>query len=285
MPSRLSRPGSLAIASSSSCCTASCFWGATNASKSHTHGKAGCVTSSGVCRGPQHLRLAHHRAQHAQRLGGGLAARCEVVERDAVDGGLGVGEVGEDLDQVHVADDEPGRGAPAPHESRSVGGRRRRDRRARPLYYQPKTPRFQTSAALVPPVLVRAAPGLEAVPLAGRVGVVGRRHAEHAAEVDEVLLRGGLSCAARSHATSRRSRRRRASGGLRSCGFLEWLAAPDKLLPGLDVQDSVQLRRVLGIGASLIELPLGQALRCLLEEPLGKEGGSGEVSIRERRVG
>ena len=59
--------------------------------------------------GPQRLGVKHDRAKDAERLGGAFAALGEVVEGEFVDGGTGAGEVGVDLDAVHVADDERGR--------------------------------------------------------------------------------------------------------------------------------------------------------------------------------
>ena len=57
-----------------------------------------------------------------------------------------------------------------------------------PLYSQAKWWRFQTSAQPSPPVSLRA-PALEAVVLAGRVGLRWRRLVQQPAQVDEVLLR------------------------------------------------------------------------------------------------
>ena len=59
-----------------------------------------------------------------------------------------------------------------------------------PLYSQAKWWRFQTSAQPSPPVSLRAPP-LEAVRLAGRIGLGRRRLVQQPAEVDEVLLRRG----------------------------------------------------------------------------------------------
>ena len=138
----------------------------------------------------QRLRLAHHRAQDAQRSRGLVPAGSKVFERQRVDDGTGVGEVGMDLDPVHVADDERGRilQVLAVVKQLPIGGGE------------------VGVVALVLPTEVSALPdvgptpvpgaqsfgaGLEGVPLAGRIGLVRRLDAEHAAEVDEVLLRGG----------------------------------------------------------------------------------------------
>ena len=100
-----------------------------------------------------------------------------------------VGEVGVDLEAVEVADDEQRRvlKSLAVLQELLVGGGQ------------------VLVLALVLPGEVAALPDvgeaiaadgllgalLEGVPVAGRVGLVGGRHAEHAAEVDEVLLGGG----------------------------------------------------------------------------------------------
>ena len=57
----------------------------------------------------QRLGVERDGAEHPQRFGRALVAGGEVVEGDAVDLGAGAGEVGVDLDAVHVADDERGR--------------------------------------------------------------------------------------------------------------------------------------------------------------------------------
>ena len=138
----------------------------------------------------QRLGLAHHGAEDAQRSGGVLG---EIVEGDGVDDGLGVGEVGVDLDHVHVADDERGRVLKilAVVEQLAVGGGQ------------------IGVGALVLPAEVAALPDIgPALPagaetlcarLKGVVGagrrIVGRGHAQHSAEVDEVLLRRGALAA------------------------------------------------------------------------------------------
>ena len=151
---------------------------------------ASSVTSVWRLLRPQRRRFAQHGAQHMQRLGRALAAPGEVLERDVVDGGLGAGEVGVDLVQVHVADDEQRRVLDrlAVVEQLAVGGTKVG---VRALI-------FPAGDAAFPDVGGARAAGagtlgasLEAVPLAGGVRVVGRRHAEHSAEVAEVLLRGG----------------------------------------------------------------------------------------------
>ena len=138
----------------------------------------------------QLLGVEHDGAEHAQRLGRALVARCEDVEGDAMDLRAGAREVGVDLDQVHIADDERGRVLEvlAVVEQLAVGGG---EVGVRALVLPAK------AAALpdVGPALAAGAgafrAGLESVGLAAGIALVGRRHVEQAAKVDEVLLRGG----------------------------------------------------------------------------------------------
>ena len=138
---------------------------------------------------PQRRRLGHHRAQHAQRLRRALPAGGQVVERHAVDAGPGVGEVGVDLDAVHVAHHQQGRILQrlAVVEQLAIGGRQVA---ARPLVL----PAEVAPLPDVGPALAAARPRrprLERVAPPRRVRLVGRRHAQQPAEVDEVLLRRG----------------------------------------------------------------------------------------------
>ena len=142
----------------------------------------------------QVLRFDHHGAKDAHGLGGLVAAGGEVVEGDLVDAGSSVGEVGVDLDAVHVADDEGGRVFEvfAVVEELAVGGGE------------------VGAVALVLPAEVSALPdvgpalsagaealgaGLEGVGLACGVGFSGGLDAEEPAEVEEVFLGGGALAA------------------------------------------------------------------------------------------
>ena len=106
-----------------------------------------------------------------------------------MDLGAGAGEVGVDLDQVHIADDERGRVLEvlAVVEQLAVGGG---EVGVRALVL----PAEAAAPPDVGPALAAGAgpfrAGLEGIRLAAGVALVGRRHAEQAAEVDEVLLRG-----------------------------------------------------------------------------------------------
>ena len=110
-----------------------------------------------------------------------------------MDGGARAGEVGVDLDAVHVADDERGRVLQilAVVEQLAV---RRREVGVRALVL----PAEVTALPDVGPALPARAQALGAR-LEGVVGargqVVGCPHAEHPAEIDEVLLRRRLLAA------------------------------------------------------------------------------------------
>ena len=135
----------------------------------------------------QALGIGEDGAQDAQRL-----ARIgrQIVEGEAVHPRHGVGEVGVDLEAGEIAHHQQRRvtqSLAVAVELRVGGGE-------------------VLALALVLPGEVVAHPDvgealaalglagslLEGVPLAGRVGVVGRGLAEHPAQVDEVLLRRGL---------------------------------------------------------------------------------------------
>ena len=144
--------------------------------------------------GPERLRLDHDRAEHAERLGGLVAAGPELVERDGEHGGPGAGEVGVDLDAVHVANDERGRVLEvlAVVEELLVRGG---EVGVRALVLPPEVPALPDVG---PALTARTQPlraRLERVGLAGGVGFIGRGHVQQAAEVDEVLLRGGALAA------------------------------------------------------------------------------------------
>ena len=144
--------------------------------------------------GPQRLGVEHDGAQHAQRLGGAFPARVEVIERHDVNRWPGVGEGGVDLDAIHVADDQQRRiiERVAVVDELLV---RRGEVRVRAFVLPGEVPALPD----VRPALAAGAEpfraGLERVRLAGRIGLVRRRHAEQAAEVDEVLLRRGALAA------------------------------------------------------------------------------------------
>jgi len=114
----------------------------------------------------------------------------QVVERDGVELGAEVGEVGPDLDRVEVGDDEERRVAQvlAVAEQLEVGG----------LEVLALALVLPAEEVLLPDVREPVAAGglgdglLEGVGLAGRIRLVGRRLAEHPAQVDEVFLGGGL---------------------------------------------------------------------------------------------
>ena len=134
--------------------------------------------------GPQPLRVAHRPLQRVPRRGLG-----EILERELVETADAVGPVGADAETDHVRDDQ----------KRRVLQRKRvlpqlPERRIEvgvPALVLPgevvALPDVCPSAAAV--VLSRAA--LEAVAFASRIGVGGRGLAQHPAQVDEVLLRGG----------------------------------------------------------------------------------------------
>ena len=129
--------------------------------------------------------MLHESAQEAQRL---LGLGEQVVQGEPVDRGGRVGEVGVDLEAVEVADHQEGRVVQrfAVLQQLAVGGGQ------------------VLALALVLPGEVAALPHvgeavaalhlagalLEGVVLAGGVGLVRSGHAQHAAQVDEVLLGG-----------------------------------------------------------------------------------------------
>ena len=114
----------------------------------------------------------------------------QVVEGDGVELRAEVGEVGPDLDRVEVGDDEERRVAQvlAVAEQLDVGG----------LQVLALALVLPAEEVLLPDVGEAVSPTrlgdglLEGVVVAGRVGLVGRRLAEHPAQVDEVFLGGGL---------------------------------------------------------------------------------------------
>ncbi len=136
--------------------------------------------------GPERFRVAHDRVEDAERL---LRCRREVGEREPMDARGRAREVRVHFEAVEVADDEEGRVVErlAVVVQLAVGGRE------------------VLALALVLPGEVAALPDvgeavtsaellgtlLERVRVAGRIGLVRRRHAEHPAQVDEVLLGGG----------------------------------------------------------------------------------------------
>ena len=151
---------------------------------------AAWVTSSGVCcgRSDSGSLITARRMRSASAVLSPPSARSSSVS--VVNGRSGVGEVGVDLDPVHVANDERGRILQvfAVVKQLPIGGGE------------------VGVVALVLPAEVFALPdvgptpiasaqsfgaGLERVPLTACIGLVRRLHAEQATEVDEVLLRGG----------------------------------------------------------------------------------------------
>ena len=134
----------------------------------------------------QALGIGEDGAQDAQRF---ARVGRQIVEGEAIDPRHGVGEVGVDLEAGEVAHDQ-----------------QRRVAQSLAVAVELRVGRGEVLAlALVLPGEVVAHPDvgealatlglagslLEGVPLAGRVGVVGRGLAEHPAQVDEVLLGRG----------------------------------------------------------------------------------------------
>jgi len=132
---------------------------------------------------PEGLRVAHDRAQDAQRLprSGGEIGQAEGV--DLLDGAR---EVGVHLEAIQVADHQEGRVLQrlAVVQQLLVG---RRQVLALALVLPGEVAPFpDVGEAITAGRLLRAL--LEGVPVAGRVRLIGRGEAQHPAQIDEMLL-------------------------------------------------------------------------------------------------